>query len=909
MPFVYDSETGYYELNSDRYGVYFADGVNADRSGSTMTIADRPVAHKYDSTNYQYATGFFPFNSVTGTTSQAKYSTSTDAARAYQIDGNPVFGFGMVTSVNFKMTETGTIKDANDVDQDITFEFSGDDDVWVYVDGKLALDIGGTHDAIHGTINFRTGSVTLDAPAYGKISDLAKNNPQGTTLSQTNLYTALGTDLSEFAGNGLHTLTIYYMERGRGRSNCQIKFNLPQSDTVSVTKQAADTKLSDTGSEIALSEEEKTALNEKDFSFVLFKNNAAVANAVYTKMNANGVSEGKYTTAADGKFTLKAGQTAVFDVSLDGARTYYVQEENPATEDAYYASPAWTYTSNIAGAQTSSASSSEWVSNTYSVTGSRETADTIGFTCTNQLGYKPNMKAALVDDVVVIDYNHPVEVNVFANDEFIGKIQNIGLGEGNHGTAEFTGAANTTENNNVKYTLKDVLSEVDEISYSVTAVDPQDPSAAVTGEAKLSVVPASNVYYEDDFATNESDGTVGITYSGNWTPVETEGASVTESQSNENVIYGTDEAYADDLGYTNGSAQKGANGAKATFKFKGTGVDIYSSADSDACYTLVKLYKGTGDNKKQISYALVNNYADQGTYYAVPTVTFTDLDYDDYEVQLTVVKNNDHAETINYYLDGIRVYNPLGTVSETGTVAGDAYAAASALNAVYTELRSLLLEDSAQAQPIGTNGILFVDQTSDETLTGATYVNDGPKHEVYLAKGEGIAFQLSGFGEGDAVYVGIKSAHDVAGSVSFTNGTGEDGQMRKTEPISVASSADQYYRITPDAEGNVVITNTGDALLALTKVRTTSADGNTIDFVTSDTAVLSAYVNASESGYYTLPEEKPAETVDAGDDQNNGNSGEVVIENPDVNKDDTSSDQSAFRQILDLFFGWIRGRR
>ena len=152
-------------------------------------------------------------------------------------DSEPTYGFGMVTSVDFQMTDDGL--DANG--EPIKFSFSGDDDVWVYVDGVLALDIGGTHDAITGTIDFSTGDVTLTADKYSKVGDKATDsdmsNPSEDCLAQTNLYEALGTTRIGFASQGSHTLTIYYMERGRGATNCLIKFNLPQRDTVSVTKE------------------------------------------------------------------------------------------------------------------------------------------------------------------------------------------------------------------------------------------------------------------------------------------------------------------------------------------------------------------------------------------------------------------------------------------------------------------------------------------------------------------------------------------------------------------------------------------------------------------------------------------------------------------------------------------------
>ncbi len=921
VPFVYDASTGYYELNSDKNAVYFDGGKDGAASNAALQIADQPAAHSY---NNAYATGFFPFNDVTETVKSATESLSSDKTDSYVIDGSAEFGFGMMTSVNFKMTEDGQItttdSEGNDSKQDIIFDFAGDDDVWVYVDGKLALDIGGTHDAIHGTINFRTGDVTLDAPAYKKIADytgLSTPKTSGSaTLSQSNLYTGvLGTTLADFADGGMHTLTIYYMERGRGRSNCQIKFNLPQSDTVSVSKQAETTKLSSTGEEIPLTAEEQEALNNTDFTMTLYRNGSVVANADYTLMSANGVTIGKYTTGADGKFTLKPSQTAVFDVSLDGTRSYYVVEDNPNTDETGYDNPNWAYASNIEEAVHTEVTSNVWTSDTYTATGSKETADTMSITCINQLSYVPDVKAELTDDVVVIDYNYPVSVNVLENDDIKGNITSVKVvkeddddKEDDDKVAQY-GSAEVTTDNNVTYTLQKVLNEVDQVTYKVTAQDETDATATADGKATLSVVPASNVYYEDTFSETYSTGTVGIIYSGEWT---TEGTAQNSTQSSDNsVVYGQDASNDKDLTDSNGSSQVANAGATATFSFAGTGVDIYSRSSTDSCNVRVMLYNA--DTGKIVQYAVANNYAYQGTYYSVPTVTFTGLEYGNYKVVLTVTANSTNKDAVNYYLDGIRVYNPLGTVSDGSTVAGAAYAEANELNAVYTEIRSLLLDGSATTDFEGVSGFSFIDKTDDETYSLSTYAYDGPKNEAYLANGQGIAFKLTNFEEGDAVYVGIKSAKGDAGTVMVTNGDGQKAE------IPVNSTADQYYQIIPDSEGNVVITNNSDAVIALTKVRTTSPDTNDIDFSAISNEALSTYA-ASAVGAYTevvvvdneTSEETSEDTAvedDTTDDSTSG--GEVTIKDgsSDTESEPITENQSTWQDFLNRFFGWIRGRR
>lgn len=533
VPFVYDESTGYYTLDSDQYAVYFDGGADSANSSTNLTIADKPAMHSYtEVSGYSYATGFLPFNDVSSSTQTGLIGGSTSSTTSgYTISGDTVWGFGMAMTVNFTMTEDGTItvtdSEGNETTEDIIFEFSGDDDVWVYVDNTLALDIGGTHDAITGTINFRSGAVTLTAGTYGKIADRAgytslTNIATSTSLSQTNLYTALNTNLTTFAGSGTHTLTVYYMERGRGRSNCKIKFNLPQTDTVNVTKELNSTdSIGQT-----LSEDE---LNT-DFTFTLYKNGSVVTDTDYIIQNANGSVAGSGNTGSDGTFILKGGQTAVFDLSLDGYRTYYVTEANPSTGETYYENPSWTYSSNISDTTYVTTSSSAWTSATAQLTGSKDTAESLTFVCTNTKSYAPSVDVNAVDDVVVIDYNLPVTVDVLDNDEVIGNDPTVSVeSQGSYGNSE------ANDDNTITYTLKNVLSEVDSVVYTLTATDTVDDTITDSDTATLSVVPANSVYYEDDFATNTTDGVVGITYGDRFWSTEESNSNAEEAEETEDT--------------------------------------------------------------------------------------------------------------------------------------------------------------------------------------------------------------------------------------------------------------------------------------------------------------------------------------------------------------------------------------
>lgn len=434
--------------------------------------------------------------------------------------------------------------------------------------------------------------------------------------------------------------------------------------------------------------------------------------------------------------------------------------------------------------------------------------------------------------------------------------------------------------------------------------------------SSVSFIPANNVYFEDNFAStsNDTSGDVKIVYSkGNWETVGTDKQETTQESTN--TIYGKDASYENEKEYSNGSAQAGTSGATATFNFTGTGVDIYSSTDSNACVVNAYLYNADG---KMIKYAVCNNYGADGKYYTVPTVAFTNLDHGQYTVKLRVMKNQTITTddtTQHYYLDGIRVYNPLGNVTDDGTVVGDAYKEAGELNAVFKEIRSMLLDGTST---VDGEGMLYFDQIADNkdhiSNSPTTYESQGPEHEAYLSQGNGVAFTMTGFDEGDAVYVGIKlvKAGSANGKVQVTNGA-------DTSMIDINSTADTYYKIIPDASGNVAIKNVGDAVVSVTKVRTTSPGTNDIQFVSStDTTV--AYISTFNSLALTDYNEEIQEPGDEngiiqepddGNDADSEEGGDVVIEDSDDSTDSETepADRNDFKDIFNRIKNWFGKRR
>ena len=139
--------------------------------------------------------------------------------------------FGMELPIKFSINSDGKTNG-----KDTVFKFSGDDDVFVYIDGTLVLDLGGIHDVIRGQINFESGDVLIQGgyqnTLTSSVDDTVYANPTEGIKNQ-NIYKTLDTDLTEFS-KGEHTLTVVYFERGGNLSNCKISYNFNKDETVDV---------------------------------------------------------------------------------------------------------------------------------------------------------------------------------------------------------------------------------------------------------------------------------------------------------------------------------------------------------------------------------------------------------------------------------------------------------------------------------------------------------------------------------------------------------------------------------------------------------------------------------------------------------------------------------------------------
>lgn len=189
------------QLQYDATSGYFLQSTNNEVKGQTVGNGNPPTGNG----------NYFPFNTSSQTGSACKLN----------------YGFGQKIEFKFRLTDDGTVTTTNNVKVPIEFNFSGDDDVWVYIDGNLVLDVGGGHGAVEGRINFK------DKKSW--VSRVKNSSGGGYTDNKEAVFPdALGND-SDFYKKE-HTLTMFYMERGLWESNMKITFNMPDNNQLEVEK-------------------------------------------------------------------------------------------------------------------------------------------------------------------------------------------------------------------------------------------------------------------------------------------------------------------------------------------------------------------------------------------------------------------------------------------------------------------------------------------------------------------------------------------------------------------------------------------------------------------------------------------------------------------------------------------------
>lgn len=418
---------------------------------------------------------------------------------------------------------------------------------------------------------------------------------------------------------------------------------------------------------------------------------------------------------------------------------------------------------------------------------------------------------------------------------------------------------------NIIYKLKTAINGQDDITvtYYGTNAQGKENNATYT----VSIIPATSVYYEDSFATF-TNGT-GNAEDATWSIVDNDDSNTTDKSADVNQvlsalgdknIYGHDTAYENSTKLSMGSARKvtvskdmyvkgdtTTTWPTATFTFKGTGFDVISltsNTSGSVVYTVTG--KNTGKTETHLvdtyyGYKLVDNKwvvdkNSNSTLYQIPVIKVTGLPYDEYTVTLSVRYGEffDHQDKGNYsfWLDAIRVYDPMGKDNETYKQDNEGYPQ-------YIKLRDEISKDNS---PVNAN-VLFIDGGPEANVD--TYKIYGPNNEVYLSNGQAITFTIPENANIASIQIGAKAPNGSAAKMVVNNGEAKD----------IQSATEMFYEIGTEGK-NFTIANNGNGILSLTNLKITFTDkpGSTIA-LTAPTAEEQTTAVKSVRALFAAPEQ------------------------------------------------------
>ena len=317
LPFTYDSNTKKYSYQSSTVSshanpvnsIYLKNantgsstnnlnGVTSDSltlmyggSDTSKAILDGKLWFNSGESGY----GFFPFNN----------NTINHTDKDVRNDLN--YGFGMALSVDFTVPEKGKIDD-----QDVTFTFTGDDDVWIYIDGKLVVDLGGDHKDASCTLNFANNSTTYATGLNSK-----------SVTSASSVY-SLSDVMNGSTKNTVHKLQMFYMERGLIESNLQVEFSFTPVDNKLTTTKTVNT--------VNVNDGIKDAVAAAD-SFTFTNVNNGSGNTGYSPLGSKEYFHteksgptSSMVSGTDGSYSMKNGSSAVFTNITDVGNWLTVSE-------------------------------------------------------------------------------------------------------------------------------------------------------------------------------------------------------------------------------------------------------------------------------------------------------------------------------------------------------------------------------------------------------------------------------------------------------------------------------------------------------------------------------------------------------------------------------------------------------
>ncbi len=535
-------------------------------------------------------------------------------------------------------------------------------------------------------------------------------------------------------------------------------------------------------------------------------------------------------------------------------------------------------------------------------TGVEDSFDFANTTVAFAVKWVPELKP----DTVVIDYGLDTVIDVAYNDGISGTVVGVrtdphspGL-DGDSSTCEATkyqtadvylnnvngdnfkiGTATVENNTSVRFSLdkengmqmKDWAKFYYEytMSYYESTGSEQQILKGQDMYTSVTVIPATTIYYEDEY----------VTLSDNWT---TASQTVTKTQQVDRpgpdkvaALYDADNLYGSDAAYLHCSTTSmdssamihvgaGVTGT-AEFEFYGTGFDVISSTSHRTGTIVVQVTDATNKTKNYVidtyyGYQFIEepteDYNHDGkidendrwilidgdqkgqdnSLWQIPVMKIAGLDYGYYKVKITISYSEffDHDQYggsgYDFYLDAIRIYDPAGR-DDANDVIKDAYTSDQEYLPNYYELRNMVIGASDFGTLSGTDkitGIVFIDGKEEVTTDDISdYISYGPNNELYLAPGQSVVFELYAQPEAgyavDMVQLAWKS---VGGTAKAKIWDPAKINASSAEEISVKTATDMYFDITNLDGGTVVIQNTGeagDSILSITNIKVTAKEG------------------------------------------------------------------------------------
>ena len=368
---------------------------------------------------------------------------------------------------------------------------------------------------------------------------------------------------------------------------------------------------------------------------------------------------------------------------------------------------------------------------------------------------------------------------------------------------------------------------------------PNNPETGTTVNGTIKTMPASVVYYEDDFKAK--DGTTKIVYTGD-TKKEGTSPEVDLTQSNgQTEQYGHDDAYAKGTGDSAGSSTKmTANGynTRASFTFKGTGFDIVARTTTETATIMYSIEHQTDGKWHVDKMGAVDTYYANGDLYQIPVIHEEGLDYNTYTVTL-FIKDDVNKNSV-VYLDGVRVYNPMGTAGNSAYIDNEEGATITKISDLIlgdgeitengvvirdpenpennsTEIKGVTIsnakmalvgnvwnEDMTSFEHLEALGCTKVEDNNPDTNTANNtqsilqYLHTGPNNEVYLDGDASIAFVAEGTQNSNSTLQieaklvnteGIDVTNEGTAALNVWNGTA----LKKIEDVKTSTA--RYYTI------------------------------------------------------------------------------------------------------------------